>query len=109
MIRWTTPVTALALCAGPAFASEMPPRCALLGQVGTSTFMSLATALWERDEPGIDRNLNRFSDLSGSYQTLGCDMGALGATLDCVLETAGAAEPTVVAYNCLADAGLATR
>ena len=100
---------ALALLGGAAGAQavpEAPARCIFLGQVGTTTFLSLARAVISENEAAIDRSLARFADLLSSYGELGCDRGALGRSFDCVLEGAEDGPPRAVARDCLAEEGL---
>lgn len=96
----------LGLLAGPGLADAPPPRCALLGQMAASSWLEMLGALSQKDAAAIDPAVTRLDALSGTYASLGCDVVALAAAMDCVLTQSGAAAPQDLARTCMQGAGL---
>lgn len=101
-------LVAIVATASPALlaAQERAPRCMLLGQMAVSSWLNLLDSLGSDDTAQSDTDLMRLDRLSASYQRVGCDMPALGAAMDCVLQKAGEARSRDVARTCMIEAGL---
>ena len=97
----------LILACNPSHAETPSASCTLLGQVSTSTFLSMVGALSANDESAVDQTTQRLANLTTSYATLGCDTAALNRVMECVLTSEGAGTAREVARGCLLTEGLA--
>jgi|TARA_R110002126_G_scaffold246472_1_gene389480 hypothetical protein len=96
----------VAFLAVPVAAEPSEPRCAILGQMGVSSWLSMVANLSTQNEAVIDASLSRLSDISTSYRNLGCDVVPLGAALDCLMGKPAGSDPRMLAQACMAEAGL---
>jgi hypothetical protein len=109
-------MTALRILAVASFAASLataapaqePSRCALLGQVATSSFLQFARALSTGVQTRVDASIDRLAQLTVAYNNLGCDRWVLGRAMDCVLDAPAEENTRDVALACLAAEGLAT-
>ena len=106
-LRYTLTFAACLTCAAlPAAAQDIPPRCAILGQMAVSSWLEMLGELAAPEDSVIDPILSRLDHQTGIYAASGCDVAPLAAAMDCILSDATAETSRALALNCMDQVGL---
>ena len=106
-LRYTLTFAACLTCAAlPAAAQDVPPRCAILGQMAVSSWLDMLDELAAPEDNVIDPILSRLDDQTGIYAASGCDVTPLAAAMDCILSDATTETSRALALSCMDKVGL---
>ena len=76
------------------------PRCAMMGDMVSASFLDLAVAMEAQDADTADRVFTRLHALTNTYTALNCDGQAIGEAIDCMMESGNA---PAARTRCLAE------
>ena len=71
-----------------------------------STWLDMLGSLASNDSDEVEHQLERLQSLTSTYSSVDCDVSALGASMDCLLDRAGEDDRTGLALACMREAGL---
>ena len=76
------------------------PRCAMMADMVSASFLDLAVAIDAQDADTADRVFTRLHALTNTYTALNCDGQAIGEAIDCMMESGNA---PAARTRCLAE------
>ena len=74
--------------------------------MAVSSWLDMVGALAQKNTAAVDPAVTRLDSLTGTYATIGCNMGALEEAMDCLLTQSGATGPQDLARTCMQTSGL---